>query len=104
MTYLTNEEKMAISLFFAPLSLAKDLFAQDLINTTFEYNTLKDENGLPVINSGTKLNQDDIGQIVDYFEQHSIPLNTVTLNVALQLYATNSLPKYLSGTTFYQHP
>ena len=91
MTYLTNEEKMAISLFFAPLSLAKDLFAQDLINTTFEYNTLKDENGLPVINSGTKLNQDDIGQIVDYFEQHSIPLNTVTLNVALQLYATNSL-------------
>ena len=81
----------AINVFFAPLSLAKDLFSKDLIQTTFEFNALKDENGLPVINSGNMLNQDAIIQIVDYFEQNKIPLNTVTFNTALQLYSANTL-------------
>lgn len=91
MMALTNEEKTAINVFFAPLSLAKDLFSKDLIQTTFEFNALKDENGLPVINSGNMLNQDAIIQIVDYFEQNKIPLNTVTFNTALQLYSANTL-------------
>lgn len=91
MTSLTNEEKTTINIFFSPLSSAKDLFSKDLIHTTFEFNALKNENGIPVVYSGNILNQEDIMQIVDYLEQNRVPLNTVTFNIALQLYSTNML-------------
>lgn len=91
MTSLTNEEKTAINIFFAPLSSANDLVAKDLIHTTFEFSAMKDKNGLPVANSGKIFSQEDVIQIVDYLEQNKVPLNTVTFNIALQLYSLHTL-------------
>ena len=84
---LTGDERKTLNLFFGPLRHSKVLTRQTVLNTTFEFQTLKDEQGFPIQGTGILVSEEAILQILDLFEQHQIPLYDCLIYIAAKEYA-----------------
>lgn len=97
---ITKEDLTVYNKFFSPLSVFPTYFnPKTIIHSHYELNSKKDLNGQLIPGSGLVLSQEDLTQIVDFFEKNKIPKLTILLDIAIKRYLTHTLfvPEHLQN-------
>ena len=63
----------------------------NILNTSFEFFSLKDENGFPLQGTGKILSRAEKEKVIDYLDHYCIPFYDVVVDLAMRLYANHSL-------------
>ena len=91
LTNLTIKEKTTLKVFFRSLKNANRLGKDNILNTSFEFFSLKDENGFPLQGTGKILSRAEKEKVIDYLDHYCIPFYDVVVDLAMRLYANHSL-------------
>lgn len=90
-TNLSVKEKTTLKIFFKSLKNANRLGKDNILNTTFEFYSLKDENGFPIQGTGKILSVEEKEKVIAYLDMYRIPFYDVVVNLAMKLYVDHSL-------------
>ncbi len=88
---LDDSDKHKLNIFFEPLKSSFPAAKKAFVNSFYEYDSLKDENGLAIRGTGKVLERDDLENILNIFLDNDIPFVDFLVNLATRYYVMGIL-------------
>ena len=75
-------------------TVLKKYYPENATKQVYYFNTVRDQNGNPIPNTGIKIAKKELIEIINYLDSLNLPRYEIILQIAIKRYANNSLFTY----------